>query len=477
MSVSSELTNLFIGSNHMEKRTILIVDDDPDLLKLLTLRLEASGFGIIAVDSGEKALVEVSLRRPQVVVTDLRMNGMDGMALFHAIHQVNSALPVIILTAHGTIPDAIEATTQGVFGFLTKPFDSKHLIAQIEKALSISSVSQEVGEDELNSEWRKEIITQSAVMEELLGQALLVAKGDTSVFIHGESGTGKEVLAKAIHMASPRRKHPFVAVNCAAIPEHLLESELFGHTKGAFTGASRSHEGLFQAANGGTIFLDEIGDMPMSLQAKLLRVLQERQVRPVGSTKTVEVDVRIISATHCDIDEQMASGKFREDLYYRLNVVVLEIPRLKDRRQDIPLLANYFRTELVKDSGKKVKAFAPEAMELLITAGWPGNVRQLKNVVEQSFAFCTTSIVPAKLVLKALRGKSGEVVPLTEAKRCFERDYLLKLLQITSGNVSQAARLANRNRTEFYKLLHRHELDPSQFKSAAPPSLAAATQK
>lgn len=449
------------------KKRILIVDDEEDILRLLSMRLEASGYEVIAAQSGEEALVQVSLKRPKVVITDLRMEGMDGMALFNAIHKVNSALPVIILTAHGTIPDAIEATKQGVFSYLTKPFDSKQLISQIERALSISSAAHpdELPEDGEN-EWRSEIISRSTAMEELLSQAALVAKGDASVFIHGESGTGKELLAKAIHKASARRDHPFIAVNCAAIPEHLLESELFGHTKGAFTGAASSYEGLFQAAHKGTIFLDEIGDMPLSLQVKLLRVLQERQVRPVGSTKSIDVDVRIVSATHCDIDKEMSLGNFREDLYYRLNVVILELPKLTDRRQDIPLLANYFLEELVREQNKKVKAFAPEAMELLMTAPWPGNVRQLKNVVEQSFALCTTPIVPARLVLKALRGKSGEIIPLTEAKRRFEHDYLLKLLQLTSGNVSQAARLANRNRTEFYKLLHRHHLNPQDFKLA-----------
>ena len=452
-------------SSIVQNRNVLIVDDDPDLLKLLAMRLQASGYDVTAVDSGEKALSEVTLRRPRVVVTDLRMDKMDGMSLFNAIHKLNAAIPVIILTAHGTIPDAIEATKQGVFSFLTKPFDAKQLLSQIEKAMSFSSSSIDIDSKAANEDWRGEIITQSAAMEDVLGQALLVAQGEASVFIHGESGTGKELLAKAIHRASARRDKPFIAVNCAAIPEHLLESELFGHTKGAFTGAASSYEGLFQAANGGSIFLDEIGDMPLALQVKLLRVLQERQVRPVGSTRSVDVNVRIISATHCDIEKEMTLGNFREDLYYRLNVVTLELPNLAGRRQDIPLLARYFLNELVEQTGKKVKSLATEAMELLMTAPWPGNVRQLKNVMEQSFALCTTSVIPARLVLKALRGKTGEIVPLTEAKRRFEHDYLLKLLQLTSGNVSQAARLANRNRTEFYKLLHRHHLDSSQFKT------------
>ncbi|MDH3326876.1 MAG: sigma 54-interacting transcriptional regulator [Gammaproteobacteria bacterium] len=449
----------------MHKKTILIVDDDHDILKLLSMRLEASGYHVVAVDGAEKAIVQVSLCKPSVVVTDLRMGEMDGMALFHSLQKINSALPVIIMTAHGTIPEAVEATKQGVFSFVTKPFDSKQLLIHIEKAALMNSAQPSENAPLGDNTWRKEIVTCSNAMEDLLGQALLLAKSDTSVFIHGQSGTGKELLAKAIHSASDRKDNAFVAVNCAAIPENLLESELFGHAKGSFTGAASSYEGLFQAANNGTIFLDEIGDMPLSLQVKLLRVLQERQVRPVGSTKSVSVDVRVISATHCDIDKEMSLGNFREDLYYRLNVAALGIPSLVDRRQDIPLLANYFLKEFSDSSKKKVKSFASDAMELLMTAEWPGNIRQLRNVVEQSFALSTTPVVPAKLVLKALRGKSGEIMPLTEAKKRFERDYLLKLLQLTSGNVTQAARLADRNRTEFYKLLHRHHLEPSEFKA------------
>jgi len=449
----------------MHKKTILIVDDDHDILKLLSMRLEASGYHVVAADSAEKAIVQATLCKPVVVVTDLRMGEMDGMGLFHALQKINSALPVIIMTAHGTIPEAVEATKQGVFSFITKPFDSKQLLLHIEKAALINSAAPTEDEPLGDNSWRKEIVTCSSVMEDLLGQALLLAQGDTSVFIHGESGTGKELLAKAIHSASERKDNQFVAVNCAAIPENLLESELFGHAKGSFTGAASSYEGLFQAANNGTIFLDEIGDMPLSLQVKLLRVLQERQVRPVGSTKSIPVDVRVISATHCDIDKEMSLGNFREDLYYRLNVAALGIPSLVDRRQDIPLLANHFLKEFSKTSKKKVKSFASDAMEMLMTADWPGNIRQLRNVVEQSFALSTTPVVPARLVLKALRGKTGEIMPLTEAKKRFERDYLLKLLQLTSGNVTQAARLANRNRTEFYKLLHRHHLEPSEFKA------------
>jgi len=453
--------------NEVNKKTILIVDDDLDLLRLLAMRLEASGYNVVTADSGEKAIVQYSLCKASVVITDMQMGGMSGLDLFNALHKINSALPVIILTAHGTIPDAVSATCQGVFSFLTKPFDAQQLLSQVKKAVAINlQPDAEDSEIQINEEWRSDIITRSSNMEEVLNQAQLLARGETSVFIHGQSGTGKEMLAKAIHRASPRSDQNFVAVNCAAIPENLLESELFGHNKGAFTGAVTNYEGLFQAANKGTIFLDEIGDMPASLQVKLLRVLQEKQVRPVGSTKSIDVDVRVISATHCDIDQELTLGNFREDLYYRLSVAPLEIPRLKDRRQDIPLLANHFLLEFSHVAKQKLKTFSPDAMELLIKAEWRGNIRQLRNVVEQSFALCTTSVIPARLVLKALRGKSDEIVSLSEAKKRFERDYLLKLLQLTNGNVTQASRLADRNRTEFYKLLHRHHIEPAEFKAA-----------
>jgi two-component system response regulator GlrR len=279
----------------------------------------------------------------------------------------------------------------------------------------------------------------------------------------GESGTGKEVLAKAIHRASPRRDAPFVAVNCGAIPENLLESELFGYVKGAFTGANRDQRGLIPEADGGTLFLDEIGDMPTPLQVKLLRVLEEREVRPVGSTKSVAVNIRVISATHRDLREEMASGQFRSDLYYRLNVVSLDIPALSERRDDIPLLANHFLHRLAERYNKEINGFSPDALELLVRASWPGNARQLLNVVEQAVALATSSVVPLALVQQAIR-ETEEVVPFDEARRRFESDYLVRLLKMTGGNVAQAAKLAQRNRTDFYKLLQRHALEPALFK-------------
>ena len=449
------------------KGRVLLVDDDPDVLKLLELRLKAAGFETVTAASGAEALARLEVDRPQAVLTDLRMEGMDGLELFEAIHERRPALPVLMLTAHGTIPDAVAATRGGVFAFLTKPFDGREVIEQVERAIRVGGgAGKEVVPCDEGQEWRRELVTRSPVMEELLCQARLVADSGASVLIRGASGTGKEMLAKAIHRASERRDQPFVAFNCAAIPETLMESELFGYAKGAFTGAARDTPGLFQAAHGGTLLLDEIGDMPASLQAKLLRVLQERQVRPVGSTRSVPVDVRVVSATHRDLEEEVRAGRFREDLFYRLNVVVLDIPPLAERREDIPLLASHFLSRFRGASRKQVEGFAPDAMELLVSAPWPGNVRQLANVVEQAFALTTTPLIPATLVQRALRSQPADLPSLEEARADFEREYLSRLLKITQGNVSQAARLADRNRTDFYKLLRRHQLDPALFKPA-----------
>ena len=443
---------------------ILLVDDDLSLLRLLSLRLEAAGFEVLPVESGQLAMDRLPGFRPDLLITDLRMDGMDGMALFEQVHRRHPFLPTIILTAHGTIPDAVHATKQGVFSFLTKPFENRDLLEQIRQALDQSRLSEALSGSGDDSRWRAEIITRNAAMEELLSRAYRVAGGDASVFIEGESGTGKELLAKAIHRASRRAQAPFIAVNCGAIPENLLESELFGHRRGAFTGAIQDHQGLFVSASGGTLFLDEIGDMPPPLQVKLLRVLQEREVRPVGATRSVPVDVRVISATHRDLEEEMKAGRFREDLFYRLNVVTLSLPPLNQRRDDIPLLAEYFRAELAQRYQKPVAAFSRSAMELLMAADWTGNVRQLYNVVEQAVALSAGPQIQASVLQDAIKDRVEDIVPFADARRQFEFDYLIGLLQMTRGNVTQAARLAGRNRTEFYKLLHRHSLDPAQFK-------------
>jgi len=444
------------------QKRVLLVDDDPDLLRLISLRLSSAGYETNTVSSGSAALSKVASFRPHVVVSDLRMDGMDGMALFEALHAQYPTLPVIIMTAHGTISDAVDATKRGVFGFITKPIDKAELIKQVEDALRIGITNFE---SQSSGVWREKIITQSSLMEELLSQAQRIAQNKASVLIGGDSGTGKELLAKAIHEASNRSDGPFVAVNCSAIPESLFESELFGHKKGAFTGAIRDNQGLFRAAHGGTLFLDEIGDMPRTIQVKLLRALQEMKVRPVGGTKDEPVDVRIISATHTDLEKSMREGGFREDLYYRLNVVTFLLPSLSKRPEDIPLLAQFFLRDLSEVYGDRVKGFSPEAMECLVNSEWPGNVRQLRNVVEQCVALSNTPLIPVTLVQRAVKDEPTQFMSLQDARDKFEREYLVRLLQMTAGSVSQAAKLAKRNRTEFYRLLSRHGMKAEDFKA------------
>jgi two-component system response regulator GlrR len=441
---------------------ILIVDDDPSLLRLLAIRLAAAGYQVESAKNAKIALGRLESFHPQLVISDLKMESMDGMTLFEQIRAKHPHIPVIIMTAHGTIPDAINATKLGVFSFLTKPFESKELLEIVQQAIRLQPA--ELNHSQADSQWRDKIISRSTIMESLLQQSKQVARSDFSLLIQSQSGTGKELLAKAIHLASPRHQQTFTAINCAAIPEQLLESELFGHIKGAFTGAEKNHIGLFQAADGGTLFLDEIGDMPMSFQVKLLRTLQEREIRPVGSTQAIKVDVRIISATHKNLQQAIIDRTFREDLYYRLNVVELELPPLSERREDIPLLAQYFLSQSADQSHININGFSQEAMEVLISATWPGNIRQLQNVVEQTLALSTEPLISEMLVKNALRNNTTILPSFVQARDKFERDYLAKLLKITAGNVSKAAKIAQRNRTEFYKLLNRHHLSAEAFR-------------
>ena len=441
------------------KGKILLVDDDPGLLRLLSIRLRAEQYEVEAVESAEKALSVLSRFRPDLVISDLRMDKMDGIGLLKELQTRSPGLRVLIMTAHGTIPDAVVATQSGAFSFLTKPIDKDELMSTVDKALRVS------GSAEIDEDWSREIITRNQTVKEILAQAKMVAATDARVLITGNSGTGKELLAQAIHRASPRHNKPFVAINCSAMAENLLESELFGHEKGAFTGATRSHKGLFQSAEGGTLLLDEIGDMPMRLQVKLLRVLQENQVRPVGSTDALQIDVRVISATHRDLLQMMREGHFREDLYYRLNVVHINIPLLDDRREDIPLLVSHFLQQIAKEAGQERKVYAPEAVELLVTAEWPGNIRQLFNIVRQNVALSRSPVISGELVQTSLGEHAGKLASFSDARDEFTRNYLSQILQITMGNVSQAARLAKRNRTDFYKLLARHDLNPDSFKT------------
>lgn len=436
---------------------LLLVDDDPGLLKLLGMRLSSEGYTVLTAQSGPEGLKTLVREKIDLVISDLRMDEMDGMQLFAEIQKAHPGLPVIILTAHGSIPDAVAATQQGVFSFLTKPVDRDALYKAIDEALVHTVASG-------YEQWRENIVTRSPLMLRLLEQARMVAQSDVSVLINGQSGTGKEMLAQAIHKASPRASQAFIAINCGALPEQLLESELFGHARGAFTGAVSSREGLFLAAQGGTLFLDEIGDMPVPLQVKLLRVLQERKVRPLGSNRDIDIDVRIISATHRDLPKAMQRGEFREDLFYRLNVVSLKIPTLQERAEDIPLLAAHLLRQSADRHKPFVRSFSTDAMKCLIAASWPGNVRQLVNVIEQCVALSSAPVIGEALVQQALEGENTVLPTFAEARNQFELNYLRKLLQITKGNVTQAARLAGRNRTEFYKLLGRHELEANDFK-------------
>lgn len=438
---------------------VLIVDDDESFLRLFSMRLDSKGYQTFTVESAKSALEKLPEVKPDMVIADLRMDGMDGIGLLSELQKRYPGMPVLILTAHGTIPDAVTATKTGAFGFMTKPVDHDELQQRMSEALSTSSVAN--GGDE---SWRSEIVTRNAAMEEILDTARRLAATRSTMLIRGPSGSGKEVMARAIHKASGR-SGDFVAFNCAAIPTDLLESELFGYRKGAFTGATRNHPGLFEQAHKGTLLLDEIGDMPKILQAKVLRVIEDGQVRPLGSEQVTDVDVRIISATNRNLEEAIDAGEFREDLFYRLNVVSIDIPPLSERIEDIPPLVTRRLQYLADQAGTQRKSFSPEAMELLMSQKWPGNVRQLQNVVDQTVALAPSEVISAEIVEGTLGTKPTKLPSLSEARDEFMRGYLIQLLAASNGNVTQASKLAQRNRTDFHKLLAKHDIDASAFKS------------
>lgn len=442
---------------------LLLVDDDASLLKLMAIRLEAEGFEVETVESPELALQALRNGPMDLVITDLRLENATGLDLFEQIQHFYPGLPVIIMSAQGTIPEAVAATQMGVFEFLIKPVNKTVLLSTIRAALERSGSTQ----TDLFEPWRDHIVSRSPLMERILNQVRQIASSDVSVLITGTTGSGKELLARAVHEADESRTGPMVAVNCGALPEQLLESELFGHVKGAFTGAISEHIGLFRAASGGTLFLDEIGDIPLTLQVKLLRALQERRIRPIGSTTSEAVDVRIISATNRDLEQDMRDGLFREDLFYRLNVVNFHLPTLAERPEDIPLLANHFLRATRAHQMGQVTSFAPAAMEVMISAPWPGNVRQLENVVQRTAVLSTTPVIPEALVRETLTVQDQYLPSLNQARQQFEHDYLVKVLRMTSGSVAEAAILAQRNRTDFYKLLKRHNINSESFKDAS----------
>ena len=451
----------------MAKTKILVVDDDKNLLDLIQMRLDAAGYDVSAVDHENKAKEIVVQEIFDVAVIDLQLVKQDGIALMEELHLVQPNMQVIILTAHGSIESAVEAMERGALNYLTKPFDSRELILQIERGIEKSKLTGEISRlKELLDEKFKftNIIAKSDQMLRVLDQVSRIAKTDSNVAIYGASGTGKELIAKAIHISSLRKDQPFLAINCAAIPESLLESELFGYEKGAFTGAVKNSKGLFSRADQGTIFLDEIGDMYMSIQAKLLRVLQERSFVPLGSEKAVTVDVRVIVATNKNLKEEVKKGNFREDLFYRIHVIPIELPLLMDRKEDIPLLVEHFIKKYRKLMDKKVKSISPAAMQKIMLHDWPGNVRELENTIEYAIAMTNSDTLSDDLILQTKEGQQ-ELMTLQEARARFEKKYLLNLLKITEGNVTKAAELAGKYRADLYNLMKKHEISPQDFKN------------
>jgi two-component system response regulator GlrR len=466
----------------MAKGQILVVDDNPNLLELIRLRLESADYEVTAIADEADAVNAIKEKLFDLCIVDLMLANGDGIALMDQFRGINPDVPTIILTAHGSIESAVEAMRRGAFSYLTKPFEPSELLMQIERALENRKLNVEIKrlKEIINDRFDfANIIARSAKMRAVLDIVARIAKLDSTVHIHGESGTGKELIAKAIHLASDRKDKPFVALNCAALPESLLESELFGHEKGAFTGAVKSTRGLFTQAHGGTLFLDEIGDMPRSTQSKLLRVLQERQFYPVGSEVPLEVDVRVIVATNKDLEEQVRKGLFRDDLFYRIHVIPVYLPALRERKDDIVPLVEHFLKKYSQHMKKEVKGVTPEAMRKLMLHDWPGNVRELENTIEYAVAMTQSDTVtedymlqgksivaerPATAVPEHLDEPSGGLRPLKDARDAFERDYLIQVLSMTEGNVSQAAKLAGKYRADFYDLLKKHDLNAHEFK-------------
>ncbi len=451
---------------------LLLVDDDTGLLELLTIFLESIGHQVEAHAFPENAIKALHSKEFDLVISDLRMGPIDGMSLLNTVQALDPSLPVIIFTAHGCIPSAVEAMRSGAYHYLTKPFANKELQNLVDAALEYRALACETQSlrQAVKNNSNHGFIYKSPVTDKLVNEITRFARSDANVFLTGESGTGKELAARSLHRLSDRADKPFLAINCGAIPESLLESELFGHVKGAFTGANNFHEGFFSRAGSGTILLDEVGDLPLSLQVKLLRVLQEQRIRPVGASEEIPIDVRVVSATHRDIQTMVTDGEFREDLYYRLHVIPIHIPPLRERREDIPLLALYFLDQAADRLGKEVRGITRAAMEELITRPWPGNVRELQNVVEYVAAAADEGWIDADAIPDPLRaaGKDGHLPPLIEARAQFENDYLEHLMRATSGNVAQAARIAGRYRADMYKLLRKYSIQPADFKADAP---------
>jgi two-component system response regulator GlrR len=446
---------------------ILVLDDDQNLLKVIKMRLEASGYQVATAIQARTALEIAKKEGFDLALVDLKLAGKNGIAVMQELHQIDPEMPIIILTAYGTIKTAVEAMKRGAYSYLSKPYDYHDLLLQIKNGLEKSRLSKEVLRLRNMVEGRygfENVIGKSEKMKKVLAQVRQAAESESSVYIEGESGTGKGLIAKALHFASSRKDGPFIVINCATIPENLLESELFGYEKGAFTGATRSKKGLFLQAHKGTIFLDEISEMPVFMQAKLLRVLEEKEFYPLGGEKPVKVDTKLIAASNKKMKEEVRESRFREDLFYRIYVIPIELPPLRERKGDIPLLAEHCLKKIVKDNKKEIKGFSRGVLQKLMLHSWPGNVRELENTIECAVAMATQDVITEDLILPTQTTKGDRLRPLGEAKESFERNYVIQLMGLTQGNISQAAKLAGKYRADFYDLLRKYNLNPEDFR-------------
>ena len=447
---------------------ILIVDDDKNMLEVLRLRVEGEAYKVTIASDEQDALSMARNEIFDLAILDLKLAGSSGIDLMRNLHGISPEIPVIILTAHGTIKTAVEAMKHGAYSYLTKPFDSRELLLQIKNGLEKSSLSREIRRLKGLVGERygfDNIIGKSKKMQLVMEQVLRASETSANVCISGESGTGKELIAKSLHLVSDRKKNPFVAINCAAIPEGLLEGELFGYEKGAFTGAIRNRKGFFVQAHGGTIFLDEISEMPESMQVKLLRVIQEKQFYPLGSEKPVDVDLQIVTATNKNLKEEVRKGNFREDLFYRIYVIPIQLPVLRERREDIILLADHFIEKHSKGMNKKVSGMSAAALQKLLSYSWPGNVRELENTIEYAIAMTSSEIISEDLILQTQAVDHEPLKPLKEERNEFEKNYITRLLSLTRGNVSKAAKQAGKYRPDFYVLMKKHNLEAATFKN------------
>jgi len=449
----------------MEK--ILVVDDDQSILKVVKMRLEAEEYSVKVATDGDQAASAIKNDTFDLALMDLKLAGENGIEVMEDLHQINPEIPVLILTAYGTIDSAVEAMRKGAHGYITKPFNYQDLLLQIQNCLERGQLAREVKRlrNLVKEHYGFEnIIARSDKMKRVLEKVAQAALSDSNVYIEGESGTGKELIANTLHLASPRKDGPFIAINCAAIPEALIESELLGYEKGAFTGATSSKKGLFAQAHKGTFFMDEISEMPLMMQAKLLRVLQEREFYAVGGGKTIRVDTRLISTSNKNLEKAVSNNEFREDLFYRIHVIPIKLPPLRERKEDIPLLAEFFLKKCSEKGKKKIQGLSTGALQKLLGYSWPGNVRELENTMECAVAMSSQDIVNEDLILQTQNLEKRRIKVFKEAKEDFEKDYLAQLIDVAQGNVSKAAKLAGKYRADLYELFKKHSLDPANFR-------------